>query len=85
MYHERRLMARISEMLSREECMAKQRSRIDWLNDGDRNTALFHAKARERARSNAIKSLIRDDGSIAEKQEEIEEVAISFYKDLFTR
>jgi hypothetical protein len=57
-------MARISELLSREECMAKQRSRI-------RNTALFQAKAREHARSNSIKSLLRLDGTGAEKQEEI--------------
>jgi hypothetical protein len=53
---ERRVMARISELLS-QECMEKQRSWIDWLRDGDRNTALFQAKARERGRSNRIKSL----------------------------
>lgn len=81
---ERRLMARISKLLSREECMEKQRSRIDWLKEGDRNTALLQAKARERARSNKIKSLRRNDGSIAVKQEEIEEVATSFYRDLFS-
>ena len=38
---ERRIMAPISELLSREECMEKQRSRIDWQKDGDRNTGLF--------------------------------------------
>lgn len=64
--------------------MAKQRSRIDRLKDGDRNTALYHAKAWERGRTNAIKSLVRDDGSVAETQEELEEVAVS-YKSLFTK
>jgi hypothetical protein len=64
--------------------MEKQRARIDWLKDGDCNTALFQAKSRERARSNKIKSLRRDDGSIATKQEELEEVAVSFYRNLFT-
>jgi hypothetical protein len=44
--------------------MAKQQSRIDWLKDGDHNTALFHAKTRERAHSNSIKSLLRPDGSV---------------------
>jgi hypothetical protein len=33
---------------------------------------------------NSIKSLVRPDGSIAKKQEELEEVVVSFYKDLFT-
>jgi len=81
---EHQLMARISEMLSREEIMEKQRSRIDWVKDGDRNTALFQAKARERAKRNKISVLKRDDGSLATSQDELESVAIEFYKNLFT-
>ena len=50
-------MKRLSEILSREEAMMRQRSRIQWLREGDRNTAYFHAKARDRARTNNIKSL----------------------------
>jgi len=81
---ERQLMARISEILSREEIMEKQRPRIDWLKDGDRNTALFQAKARERAKRNKISVLKRDDGSLATSQDELESVATEFYKNLFT-
>lgn len=33
---ERRLMKRISELLTREEIMMRQHSRIDWLTEGDR-------------------------------------------------
>lgn len=44
---ERRLMSQISELLSREEVMEKQRSHLDWLKDGDRNTSLFQAKSKE--------------------------------------
>lgn len=49
---ERRIMAKISELLTREEIMEKQRSRLDWLKDADRNTNFFQAKAKERKRSN---------------------------------
>ena len=54
---ERQLMSCISELLAREEIMEKQRSRITWLKDGDRNTKMFQAKAKERARCNKISAL----------------------------
>lgn len=46
---EAQLMSRMSELLTREEIMYKQRSRIDWLKEGGRNTSFFHARSRERA------------------------------------
>lgn len=82
---ERFLMSKISELLSREEIMMKQRSRIAWLQEGDRNTAFFHAKARERAQSNRILALKKEDGSIVTSQEALETEAMDFYSKLFTR
>jgi hypothetical protein len=75
---ERHLMSQISEWVSREEIMEKQRSRLDWLKDGDRNTALFQAKSKERSRSNQIKSLQTEDGSILTEQADLECCAMSF-------
>jgi hypothetical protein len=49
-------------MLSREKVMEKQRSRADWLKEGDRNTAFFQAKSREHAKCNHITSLLKPDG-----------------------
>jgi hypothetical protein len=73
-------MSQISELLSREEIMEKQRSRLDWLKDGDRNTALFQAKAKERSRRNKINSLQCDDGVLVTRQEDIELCAMEFYR-----
>lgn len=65
--------------------MEKQRSRIEWLKDGDRNTTFFQARAKERARNNRISALRRDDGSFVTTQEAIESTALEFYSSLFAR
>ncbi|XP_040379850.1 uncharacterized protein LOC121054416 [Oryza brachyantha] len=81
---ERKLMARLAELLSREETMERQRSRINWLKDGDRNTKFFQAFARERSRVNKITGLRTSDGLLATAQSEMERLVVSFYKDLFS-
>ena len=50
-------MERMDELLYREEMMWLQRSRIAWLNEGDR-------KAVWRSRKDHVNSLRRDDGSV---------------------
>jgi hypothetical protein len=64
--------------------MVKQRSRVLWLAEGDRNTSFFHAKARERSRSNKVVSLRKEDGTYASCQNELESMAINFYTNMFT-
>ena len=81
---EKTLMNKISELLSREESLARLRSRAQWLKEGDRNTSFFHAKAKERARINKIKYLKRADGSVVTSQGGLETEAKSFYQALFT-
>jgi hypothetical protein len=71
-------------MLSREEIMERQRSKLDWLKDGDCKTTLFQAKSRARAKCNKIAALWRDDGTMATESEELERIANDFYKKLFS-
>jgi hypothetical protein len=61
---ERGLLHRISELLAREEIMTKQRSKVLWIIEGDRNNHYFHSKANDRARNNKIMTLKKHDGSV---------------------
>jgi hypothetical protein len=74
----------LCELFEREEIMARQRSRVDWLCEGDRNTAFFHAKATARKRANRITRLIKEDGSICTDSTEIKGMVQLFYDHLFT-
>jgi len=60
----------------------QSRSRIDWLNEGDANTALFHLHARHRKRKNFISKLLSNDGHILTSQDEKEKNIFDFYSNL---
>jgi hypothetical protein len=77
-------MKKISDLLAMEEAMMKQRSRVQWLAEGGRNTAFFHGKARERGRTNKIVSLKNDNGAYVSSQGELESIATNFYTTLCT-
>ncbi|KAM0872963.1 hypothetical protein ACQ4PT_038412 [Festuca glaucescens] len=74
----------LCEMFEREEIMARQRSRVEWLREGDRNTAFFHSKASARRRTNRIAELVREDGSVCSDQAGIKGMVQHFYEDLFS-
>jgi hypothetical protein len=80
----RHLTERMDELLCREEMMWLQRSRVSWLQEGDRNIIFFHRKAVWRARKNKIKNLKRTDGSHCTDQGEMGELTTSFFIDLYS-
>ncbi|KAK4397692.1 hypothetical protein Sango_1244700 [Sesamum angolense] len=55
------LRTKLDELLIREEIMWKQRGKAQWLQEGDLNTAYFHARASARLRKNAITRLRIDE------------------------
>ena len=59
----RKLEDQISNMLIDEEVYWKQRSRADWLKEGDKNTKFFHSKASAKRRKNKIWGVEDDRGN----------------------
>ena len=70
--------------LDREDAMWKQRTRLNWFQEGDRNTRFFHAKASTRFQKNLIEGVLDAEDVWQVDQGEIEKVFIDYYSDLFT-
>ncbi|KAM0908155.1 hypothetical protein ACQ4PT_015643 [Festuca glaucescens] len=81
----RRVSDQMNELLYKEEMLWMQRSRINWLKEGDQNTKYFHQKAVWRARKNKIKKLKDEDGVWRDVPSDMERMATSYFKELFTR
>ena len=64
--------------------MWRQRSRILWLKDGDRNTKFFHSKASQWRRRNYITKLYDSTGRWCTSQSQVNDTILGFYRDLFT-
>ncbi|XP_074308855.1 uncharacterized protein LOC141643553 [Silene latifolia] len=79
----REIKTRIAKLIKQEELFWRQRSRVIWLKEGDRNTAYFHRKARQRKQKNHIKFIINDQGRKVETQEGIKKVAVDYFTQLF--
>jgi hypothetical protein len=78
-----RATKRLSELYDREEVMWRQRSRVQWLADGDKNTRFFHLRASQRKKKNRIQRLKRPDGVITEDEQEMADLTRDFYNNLY--
>ncbi|XP_073362809.1 uncharacterized protein [Aegilops tauschii subsp. strangulata] len=75
---------RLVELYLREELMWRQRSRVEWLSAGHRNSRFFHMRASMRRRKNLIKALQKPDGEVTTELTEMQQMALEFYKQLYT-
>jgi hypothetical protein len=83
-YEETKVVAILQELNHREELMWRQRSRVQWPSEGDKNTHFFHQRASRRKKKNQISRLARPDGSITEDKEELMTLSRNFYDNLYT-
>ena len=79
----RDIESQLNEVFEREEIMQKQRSQVDWLKAGDRNTQYFQNRASHHQRKNTVKALLRKNGTRSTDDDSMRELAASFYERLF--
>lgn len=74
----------LHELLYREEMLWLQRSRINWLKEGDRNAKFFHSKVVWRAKKNRITKLQDSAGTVHSTTTVLEDMATEYFKTVFT-
>ncbi|XLR37822.1 hypothetical protein S83_022482 [Arachis hypogaea] len=80
---EKQLNKELEEIMEREEVLWLQKSRKNWIVEGDRNTKYYHTRTIIRRRKNRVLKLRREDGTWEEDQEELENLAVNFFKRLY--
>ncbi|KAH6775310.1 hypothetical protein C2S52_012871 [Perilla frutescens var. hirtella] len=81
---QRLVEGKMAELLRKEELMWKQRSRVAWLSEGDKNTSFFHRMASGRQKRNCISQIRNSDGVLIQDINEVENVFRLYFVDLFT-
>ncbi|KAH7835784.1 hypothetical protein Vadar_029843 [Vaccinium darrowii] len=77
------IIKEMEEAYSREEMYLHQRSRVNWLNYGDRNSKFFHATLVQRRQRNQILRLKGEDGTWHCNEDGINACIAQFFSNLF--
>ena len=80
---EARALKALEEWELREEIFWKQKARIEWLQEGDKNTAFFFNSVKARQHGNAISSLVTDRGEVISSTQDIANEAVHYFASLF--
>lgn len=79
-----RLTFLLSTAYKEEEQFWLQRSRIQWLKEGDRNTGFFHAATRQRRLINTISVIEDEDGKEVYEDDQIGSVIADYFTSIFS-
>lgn len=74
----------IEKLSDQEEIYLNQRSRVNWLKHGDRNTKFFHASASKRCKVNNIKGLMNGNGEWCTDMQSLIDITSEYFVNLFS-
>lgn len=72
-----------NECLLQKQILLRQKSRVDWLKEGDRNTKFFHLQTLNRRSRNRLSQLRLDDGSTVYGQQNIKNETVAYFHNLY--
>jgi exonuclease III len=81
---EEKLLEELKTCREQEEVLWRQKSRVQWLKEGERNTKFFHKAMTHRRYINRISQLEDDQGTPIKDHDQIADALNSFYQDLLT-
>lgn len=79
--HIRFIKSYINNLLMDKEIYWKQKSKADWLRQGDKNTKFFHAKDSSRKRKNKI---LDEEGKLTKEEYDVERMFYNYFTNLFS-
>ncbi|CAL9013386.1 unnamed protein product, partial [Prunus brigantina] len=74
----------ISELLEKQETMWRQRSRVAWLKEGDKNTRFFHGRASSRSKRNRVDGIFDENHVWQNDERRIGDLFCDYFKTLFS-
>ena len=80
---EARLRHELDDVLDREETLWYQKSRIDWLKNGERNTTFFHLSTVIRRWKNKTVAIKNNEGEWIYETELVKEHMVNYFSELF--
>ena len=81
---ETELQAILNESIRHQEILWREKSRLRWLSEGDRNSSYFHALCKVRRNRSSI-TLLRDGDQVLQDPHYIQNHIVDYYKNLFTK
>ncbi|KAH7861063.1 hypothetical protein Vadar_021190 [Vaccinium darrowii] len=81
LYHD--LERKLKQNYADEEQFWRDKARVDWLKEGDKNTAFFHAKVAQRRMQNKLLGLENAEGTWCEEKEVIRGIVVDYFSSIF--
>lgn len=81
---ENKLRRKLDTVLQQEEILWYQKARVDWINDGDRNTTFFQLSTVIRRWRNKITAIKDNANQWVHDATRVKEIVVKYFADLFT-